>query len=289
MLATPVYVFGGSGFIGGALVRRLESRGLSVVAPGSGACDLGDEVQIAAALHGMPAGARVAFCATVNKGVDDSAAGLAANLRMADNLARALRARRPGGVVFLGSVDVYGKTPPVPLDEGSPTAPDGYYGISKLASEHLLRQAGGPGCPLAVLRLPGVYGPGDRGRSVMARMARGIREHGRVRLEGGGAALRDYLYVEDLLDLMERLLLEPRDCTLNVATGRSLPVREIVRLLALALDRTVVCEQAPANPAAAGDLVFDTAALQRLYPGVVATGMEQGAALVAGRLAEEEA
>lgn len=287
MTEAPIYILGGSGFIGGALARRLASRGRPSVVLGSGQCDLRDEAQVIARLGDLPNGARVVFCATVNKGVDDSRTGMEANLRMADNVARVLRGCRPGGLVFLSTVDVYGLNPPKPLAEHSPTAPAGYYGISKLASEHLLRRAGGAGCPLAVLRLPGVYGPGDGGRSVVARLARGILRDGRVRLEGGGTVLRDYIHVADLLDLVDRLLLEPRDCTLNVATGASLPIREIVRVLARALGRETACEQAPANPAAAGDLVFDTAALEREFPGVVATDMERGAALLAERLPEE--
>lgn len=291
------YVFGHTGFVGSALCARLEARDMELAAASSAQCDLTDFASVQSFLADMPPGSRVVFCSTVNKGVNDSLDSLKANLAMAENLSRTLRTKQDnpaGGLVFLSSVDVYGLRPALPLTEKSLPAPDNHYGLSKLCSEHLLRlngmrldglcMDGGPGCPLAVLRLPGVYGPGDKGRSVMGLLARRILAGQTIRLDGGGTALRDYLFLDDLLDLLEQLLQNPWDGLLNVATGQARSIADLVQVLADALEMEAVTADGPENPRAAKDLTYDTARLERHFPGTVTTTPEQGAAVLAKTL-----
>lgn len=80
------------------------------------------------------------------------------------NLARA--AARSGVKIFLhmSSVKAMGEGSDRVLDENSPCAPRTDYGISKLESERAVREeAERTGMGVVILRLPMVYGPGNKG------------------------------------------------------------------------------------------------------------------------------
>lgn len=80
------------------------------------------------------------------------------------NVLAALEARgaRLDRVLFASSTAVYGQTNGEWVDEESPTEPSGFSGRVMLEGEATARCAG---CPAALVRLGGIYGPG-RGRLV---------------------------------------------------------------------------------------------------------------------------
>lgn len=152
-------------------------------------CNLLDAAEVERFLCGFADGVRVVFCAVINRLNDNSYHALVRNIQMAHNFAAAATRGKLGGVIFLSSVDVYGRTPELPITERTVTAPANFYGIAKLTSELLLRRPGALNCPLTVLRLPGVYGPGDGGRSVVGRFLTRLRVEGRVRSGEAGRVL----------------------------------------------------------------------------------------------------
>ncbi|MGH7557121.1 MAG: NAD-dependent epimerase/dehydratase family protein [Gemmatimonadota bacterium] len=116
------------------------------------------------------------------------------NVRGTENLL--LAAAEAGATRFVhgSTIGVYG-VPDGPLDEESPTRPDNIYGTTKLAGEERVLALGDK-IPVAVVRIPEVYGPGDRR---LLKLFRSI-EGGTFFLIGGGANLHHPIYVDDLVD-----------------------------------------------------------------------------------------
>jgi nucleoside-diphosphate-sugar epimerase len=263
----PVAVLGSRSFIGARLMARLVGAGKPATGYSSDDCDLTDAQAVAGLVASFQPGTRVAFLATVNRQRDNSFEALEKNLHMAENLGQAAARAKLDGVVFFSSADVYGPAPALPITEATPPGPAHHYGVGKLACEHLLRVLLPQDCPLTVLRPPGVYGPGDSGRSVVGGFAARMRAGLPVSLYGSGKVLRDYVHVDDACAVAEAFLEKPLSGTFNLATGISLSIREIAHITAEALGLPLAAEVVLAvDPG--HDLVFNTAALRRALPDV---------------------
>lgn len=270
-------LLGRRSFIGGALERHLLGAGVSVVGASSQDCDLLDEHSTRRFVASLPPGGRLVVCATINKHVDDSFAAFVKNTRMIEHVVIAAADAELGGVVFLSSVDVYGLTPAVPITERTVPAPARYYGAAKLACEALLKRPGALRCPVTVLRLPGVYGAGDGGRSVVGGLLARLLEGLPITVRGGGAVRRDYVHVDDVCAVIAAVLDLRLDGVLNVATGESRPIRDIVDVLADAAGVTPRVIEGPGDPGGTGDLVFDTTAFRAAVPRARMRGLPAGA------------
>jgi nucleoside-diphosphate-sugar epimerase len=142
----------------------------------------------------------------------------------------------PGRFLYASTLDVY--APPREgevLDESSRLGPSGLYGASKLFCERLVEgwaRRTGWGC--AVLRYGHIYGPGESAyRKLIPQAIRSLLRGEPPVLHGGGQAERDYLYVGDAVEATLRAAARPSDPgPINIVSGRSRPIREIIALLA---------------------------------------------------------
>jgi UDP-glucose 4-epimerase len=166
-------------------------------------------------------------------------------------------------IIYLSSTDVYGLPPAeLPIREATNPRPTSEYGWSKLAAESLLFAATGKVETATVLRLPGVYGPGDEGQSAIGRIVARLRKAEPVDVTGTGSTLRDFLHVRDVAGAIASLLKEPYGGILNVATGESRSIRDVVELAAGVLGVEAEIRPQPADPARDHDLKFDVSRLR---------------------------
>lgn len=273
-----IVVLGASGFIGQRVESRLAESGARVEGHSSSTCDLLDERAVCALFERLGTRDTVVFCAAIGRAVEDSPSAMWRNIQMVDNVVRAVGSGGLRSLVYLSSVDVYGRPPrTLPITEETPPYPTGYYGVSKIASEFLLNRLEGT-VPVTVLRLPGVYGPVDRFRSVIGSFVRQIVDDEPVQLVDGGATLRDYVFVDDVADLVGELVERPEHELYNVATGDSRSVSEIAELVGAALGREPRLESAVGDVPSVGDLVFDGAKLRHAHPAIRLRGVERGIA-----------
>ena len=147
-------------------------------------------------------------------------------------------------LVYLSSGAVYdglsgAVTPATPV---SPVLP---YAISKLASEQYVRfSAERRGQPSSYVndRFFGAYGPYEPDRKITTRwllaLAAGQRE---FMLRGDGQNLIDFMYVNDAVDGLLKLVERPGErLTVDFASGSPVSVNEIVAVMARVLDVNVV-------------------------------------------------
>ncbi len=276
-MQTQVVILGSSGFIGGELARLFrETEPWHTIGLSSRDCNLLDSEQTARVLSSQPANAHWIMCSSVLLLRGEPASIFDDNVAMARNVARSLASLPLSSFTYFSSVDVYGRPPSEsPLSEHSPVSPTGYYGLSKYASERLLQFA--LRCPVTILRCPGMYGPGDGGRSIVGQFVSKVRTRSEILLAAGGASLRDYVHSDDVFRVVSGIL-SGRDLksrTLNLATGKSLSLRDVIELIASTVGhpaqvRTVPPETAPY------DLVFDIRALTELFPGIRFKPLEEG-------------
>lgn len=266
MPEAPIVIFGHSGLIGSALFTHCKERNLPVIGASSQQCDLLNLERTVSFVKGLPPLSNIVICSVVNRSSSQTADSLHKNISMAQNLLEALAVNMPRSLCYLSSVDVYGLHPKLPIDESSSLAPHSYYALSKYCCERLLQFNNKLKCPVAILRLPGIYGKGDQGRSIVGLFAQKLKNNESITLSSAGQVKRDYVELRNLCCLIEQVLASPVSSTINVATGHSLSLKELVKELAKALKLDPEIIDGPEDPESAGDLVFNTKHLQTLFP-----------------------
>lgn len=146
-------------------------------------------------------------------------------------------------IVFASTRQLYGKPEYLPVDEAHPIRPVDVNGINKLAGEwyHLLYN-NVYGIRACALRLTNTYGPGmrvkDARQTFLGIWLRNIIEGKPILVFGDGLQLRDFNYVDDVVDALLLAALDPR------AEGQvfNLGSSEVVSLKQLA---EMLCELCP--------------------------------------------
>jgi len=259
-----VIVTGGSGFLGGAVVRALSTRGVGpdhVFVPRRPAFDLRRpdhcDRMYREAFAGPPPDVVIHVAGTVGGiGATTARPGdfFFDNASMAVALIEGFRGaglvERGARFCMVGTAAAYPESAPIPLREesllqGLPSAAGASYGFAKLMGWQLLdafaRQHGMHSSYLVPINL---YGPGDHidleTSHVVAALVRRFVEAAdtgasEVVCWGTGNPTRDFLFVDDAAEgilLAAERMTEPTP--INLGTGRETPIRELAEAIAKA-------------------------------------------------------
>lgn len=221
-----VVVTGATGHLGSALVPLLRARGHECTALSSR--DALPALSGDVALVHLAAWHPPATAATT---AEDRRKLIDVNVMGTMKALEAARERRATCVVYASTFEVYGKPERSPIDEDHPTRPLTDYGATKLSGEdHLLAFAYEEKTRVVALRMPAIYGPGEKTPRLLpnclAKVARGERPI----IEGDGQDLRDQLYVDDAaLAIALALEKDAANGIYNVADGKEHSVAEVAR------------------------------------------------------------
>ena len=219
--------------------------------------------------------------ANVRYSAKNPAAYLQSNLVGFANVLEACRAHPPKRAVFASSSSVYGASAKVPFAEDDDTShPLSVYGATKKSNEVLAHSyAHLFGLNLTGLRFFNVYGPWGRPDTAPTLFASAICEGRPIDLYAGGKQLRDFTYIDDVVDGIVKMLLypperptPPADSTgspqagpafriFNLGHHRPVEVMLFVRMLEQLLDRPAQLNLLPAQPA---DVPVTCASLDRV-------------------------
>lgn len=205
-MAIRVIILGAGGFIGQALYRHFTAmQAYEVTAYSSRECDLLSLSNVEACLSDLTGESVVILAAAVTRLKENSIDSMISNIRMTDNVAQAIQKKGVGQLIFFSTVDVYGLVnPEATINEKLLPNPNDYYAFSKLAGEFILKKGcTGSRTPLLILRLSGIYGPGDEGKSTIWKLVESAIARKEVVLYGDGSNKRDFTHVEDVCHLVE--------------------------------------------------------------------------------------
>jgi nucleoside-diphosphate-sugar epimerase len=122
-------------------------------------------------------------------------------------------------------------------ERDTPLAPATMYGLAKHATRLVAeRFAANADLELAWGRIFMPYGPGERGERLVPSVIRALLA-GRDAPVSEGAQARDFMYAEDVARAFAAILDSEAQGAINVASGRSCTIREMVTLLAETVGR----------------------------------------------------
>jgi UDP-glucose 4-epimerase len=222
---TAAAVIGEHGFIGSHLSRALRLAGFPLMSTGPE----GSSASLAVRTVYFVAGRVTPSSATQQPGQ------VVAEIESFRHLLMSVaREPHPPRVVLASSGGtMYASTNPPPYREDHPLGPDNAYGQMKLEMESMLR--GQRGIEPVIVRLANVYGPGQqprRGLGVVAHWMHALGHGEPITVQGHPDSTRDYIYVNDAVDLLVRIhqiaMVQP---VLNAGSGTPTPLGELARLV----------------------------------------------------------
>jgi UDP-glucose 4-epimerase len=273
---TRVVVIGAAGFVGKAIAARMERDGVSLLRVTRDQADLTAAdagTRLAALLRAGDAVVAVAARAPCK-----DADMLIENMAMARAMTRALSAVEVAHVVNISSDAVYADSP-APLSESSCASPGSLHGAMHLAREVLFRSE--LKAPLAVLRPSLLYGAGDPHNGYGPNRFRRLAAQGEeIVLFGEGEECRDHVFIDDVAELVARVLYRRSRGTLNVATGAVYSFRAIAEKVVALCGRSVTIRATPRSGPMPhnGYRPFEITACRNAFPDFRYTPLEDGLA-----------
>lgn len=216
-----ILITGGTGFIGSRLAQRCREQGHGVLVLGQENTpaeatnrqmleEMGVRIALGSvtenpSLPGLFEGIDVVFhlAATQHEMNVQDQKFWDVNVTGTKNVLEASLAAGVSRVVHGSTIGVYG-SPSGVIDESTPTQPDNIYGVTKLEGERLaLSYADRLG--VVVIRIPEVYGPGDRR---LVKLFKPISRNAFFVI-GNGENVHHLIFVDDLVDGLLQAALHP--------------------------------------------------------------------------------
>lgn len=247
MNGAPILVTGATGFLGGALVRRLVAEGVHVRATGRDArraealaaetgVELvrGDLALPADADRAIRGSLAVVHCAALSSPWGPAAEFDRANVRATENVVHACERFHVARLVHVSTPAVYfdlSAREGIRESDPLPAEPINDYARSKLEAEDVVRRAARRGLETVIVRPRAIYGPGDT--TILPRVIDAL-ERGLFPILDGGRSLVDLTYVEDAVESLVCALGAARAVggTYHVSSGDPRPIGAVVEALA---------------------------------------------------------
>jgi UDP-glucuronate 4-epimerase len=319
-------VTGAAGFIGSTLCIRLLERGDAVC----GVDNLNDyydvslkEARLArlrphpafefrridvadrAAMGRLFAGRRfdavahLAAQAGVRYSIENPFAYIDSNLVGFGNVLEGVRRNGVGHLVFASSSSVYGSNARLPFSEhASADHPVSLYGATKKANEMMAHSyAHLYGIPCTGLRFFTVYGPWGRPDMALFKFTKGILEGAPITVFNGGNMVRDFTYVDDIVEGVVRVIDRPAAPDpawagdnpdpatsnapyriFNIGNNQPVQLMRYIDVLEQRLGRRAVIQMLPMQPGDVPATMADVSSLEQAVGFRPRTTVEEGVA-----------
>jgi UDP-glucose 4-epimerase len=299
-------VLGGAGFIGSNLVRRLIENGDEVRVFSRPTMSLEnlrsnvekvelvsrdflDDVAIKKATKDIDIVYHLISTTFPSMTIESSAYDTVSNLLPTIRLVEACIANRVKKIVYASSGGtVYGSPLHLPIREDHPLIPLSAYGQSKLTIEnHLSFYSRVTDLEMCILRVSNPYGPNQKTQSIqgLVAVAMGCLIHNRaLKIYGDGRAIRDYLFIDDVVDAMWRAANTPGSHILNVSSAEGRSVMDVIASIERVSGRIIDKAYIDERPGDVSVNILDNTKAYDVLGWKPKTDFESGIRLTWGRL-----
>lgn len=225
-----VLLLGGAGFIGSALARRLEQEKRAVHILGRHDAERLENVlpQCGTVIH---------LASATTPGSSATHPGLElGNLALPLRLLELMQNQPETHLIFFSSGGtVYGNPERLPVTEDTPVAPLSNHGAGKVAQEAFCQAFRARGHAVTILRPSNAYGPSQTiksGFGLVRTMLECVRVGTPLEIWGDGENIRDFIYIDDIVEASTRLINLPQDSgTYNLGSGIGYSINQVRRIV----------------------------------------------------------
>lgn len=174
-------------------------------------------------------------------------------------------------------------TPDLRESSAYPAAPDSEYGWEKLLGERLyLNAAKNYGLQVRIARFHNVFGPrgtwqGGREKSpaALCRKIAQASQGGEIEVWGSGSQTRSFLYIDECIEGIHRLMSSSYDQPLNIGSSRMISIRDLALTIAELAGKNITIRNIP-GPLGVQGRVSDNTLIQEVLGWQPPDNLEQG-------------
>lgn len=156
------------------------------------------------------------------------------NIKIFKNLLDNLKNSLPKKIIFLSTVEVYGKKKKSQINESSKLNPLNLYAKGKLIQERELKKFSKKNkINYNILRLPGFYGKDDK-NSIISKLYSHLQNEEKIYFKTDGSELRDYIYINDLVKIIYLFIKNYQrnyNGIFNIVQGKSYKLKQYLFIL----------------------------------------------------------
>jgi len=205
--------------------------------------DIRDAALVRELVEGVDVIVNAAAESHVEKSIEHGASEfVTTNVEGTQILLDAIRVSPVERFILISSSEVYGTAESAPMDEEHALNPRSPYAATKAGADRLAYSYWTTyDLPIVIVRPFNNYGPRQHPEKVIPRFITQALANEPLTIHGDGHASRDWLYVSDDAEAIERVIETPIESlageVLNVATGIDISVNDIAGLVLSALDK----------------------------------------------------
>ena len=185
------------------------------------------------------------------------------NINIAKNLKEFFKESSIDKIIFLSTIDLYKKNLKK-INEDSGLDIIDYYSLSKFSSEKILKFYSVEfNKKIIILRLPGMFGPGDKGRSTIGQMLKNAKKNKIIKLSNRGQTKRNFLYIEDFVDFFPDLFNIKKNLVINLVSGSNKSMYEVANIIKSNFKRIKISKSKERNKRDY-DTVFDNSLVKKI-------------------------
>jgi UDP-glucose 4-epimerase len=273
-----VLLLGGTGFIGGALARRLEQEKKAVHILGRHDGERLENVlpQCGTVIH-------LASATTPGSSAAHPTLELS-NLALTLRLLELMQSQPETHLIFFSSGGtVYGNPLQLPVVEDSPIVPLSNHGAGKAAQEVFCQAFRARGHAVTILRPSNAYGPGQairRNFGLVRTMLECVRADTTLEIWGDGENIRDFIYIDDVVEASMRLINLPQESgTYNLGSSIGYSINQVRHIVEDISGRELRTICRPARGIDVRNVVLDNSRLNARLDWQPAVTLRDGVAL----------
>lgn len=206
------------------------------------------------------------------------------NLKMMEQVCKAITIKKPAHLVYISSDAVY-RDSSQRIDESSCAQPDSFHGVMHLAREVMLKNSFSG--PFAIVRPTLIYGAEDPhngyGPNSFVRLA---LQNQTLSLFGKGEELRDHIAVEEVAEIVRKVILHRATGVVNAVTGNEISFYDIAALVQKLTSSTGRIQENPRKGPMPhnGYRVFNPLGRKEAFPDFECRSMEERLGLMIQKL-----
>jgi UDP-glucose 4-epimerase len=181
-------------------------------------------------------------------------------------------------IYFSSGGAIYGEIKQGQAKENHPLSPKSPYGVGKQISEAWIRWYQNQGLKALIVRPSTIYGIGQGlrpGQGVIYAMLKSAYLNLEFELQGGGQPIKDFLYLDDLVDFVHIALRQRATGTFNVGSGIARSLKAVLHAVEETIGKKIRCKEVEVHPSDVQRMCLDASKAVGLGWGPT-TSLEKG-------------